>query len=94
MTIHASAEPKAPRPPETLPVDQFEFVVDLLRWIEEELRGVYNDISQGESTFKYFGATVPTTSDLNDGQLGLYNSGATWRLYVNVNGTVKLVALS
>ena len=42
---------------------------------------------------RYFTA-APTTTDLQVGEIALYDDGTNRRIYANVNGTVRYVALT
>jgi len=65
-----------------------DWASQLCRSLEEYFRKAYYDVRMGTSTFKVF-TSEPTTSDLAEGQLGLYGG----YVYAMMNSTLYRTAM-
>ena len=59
--------------------------------LDEETKKLYDDIEVGRGEVV---DAIPTTAQLDNGEFQFYESGATRRLYVNLNGTIRYVDLT
>jgi len=64
---------------------------DLHRYIEEVARSVVilSGLSKGPIV-----SSVPTTDEIDEGEIQFYESGSTRRLYTKINGSVRYVNLT
>ena len=67
-----------------------DWLIQLQRSLEEYYKKVYYDLSLGASRHRLY-TTVPTTTDLNDGEIALYTSGSNFRMYSNTSGLITLM---
>lgn len=51
------------------------------------------DLEEGTATHRLF-SSAPAAADLEDGEMVVYESGATRRVYTKVDGTVRYVDLT
>ena len=70
-----------------------DWLVQLQRLLEEYFKKVYYDLAMGTTKLTYSSNTA-TTSTLDVGQMQLYLSGTSHKLYVNNSGTVVSVSLT
>lgn len=61
--------------------------------ISDFVKKVYDDISNGRIQHRLY-TTVPTTSDVEEGEIVFYKSDSTIRLYANVSGTMKYITMT
>lgn len=61
--------------------------------VRDFVKRVYDDISNGRVKHRLY-TTVPTTSDVEEGEIVFYKSNSTIRLYTNVDGTMKYIAMT
>lgn len=61
--------------------------------IRHFVKAVYDDLSNGRVQHRAY-TTVPTTSDVEKGEVVFYSSGSTYRLYANIAGTMKYITMS
>ena len=57
------------------------------------VKDVYDDLSNGRVQHRTY-TTVPTTSDVEEGEIVFYRSGTTYRLYANVDGVIKYITMT
>jgi len=60
--------------------------------IRHFVKDVYGDITNGRIQHRVY-TSVPTTSDVEEGEIVFYKSGSTVRLYANVSGAMKYIAM-
>lgn len=59
--------------------------------LDDLVRDIHQDISNGNVSFK-ISSSAPTASDLNEGELFLYDDGVgTERLYTRINGELRYI---
>ena len=79
------------------PKENFEalekWAAELCRSLEEVVSKVYSDFKYGSSTHRVV-STLPTTDDVDEGELVIYESGVTRRLYTKVNGSLRYMSLT
>lgn len=61
--------------------------------IRQFVKGIYDDLSNGRVQHRAY-TTIPTTSDVEQGEIVFYSSGSTYRLYANVAGTMKYITMT
>ena len=70
-----------------------DWLVQLQRSLEEYFKKIYYDFAFGTNKLT-FSSDTATTASLDVGQMQLYLSGTSHKLYVNNSGTVVSVTLS
>ncbi len=70
-----------------------DWLIQLQRSLEEYFKKIYYDLASGTTKLTYSSDTA-TTSTLDVGQMQLYLSGTSHKLYVNNSGTVVSVTLT
>ena len=70
-----------------------DWLIQLQRSLEEYYKKIYYDLALGTSKLT-FSSDTATTASLDVGQMQLYLSGTSHKLYVNNSGTVVSVTLS
>jgi len=83
-----SQAPMLPFPP-----DKDDFQTALVLRLEELFRTVYADIAQGTSQFKVLTAP-PSTTEIEEGQIIMVDTGAARAFYTKLNGSVRTVTLT
>ena len=66
---------------------------DLVHLVQGALNRLATDVAAGSQELSLV-SSVPTINTLEKGASVLYNSGATFRLYFNVDDNIKYVTLS
>jgi len=61
--------------------------------VRDFVKNVYDDLSNGRVQHRVY-SSVPTTSDVEEGEIVFYKSGSTYRLYANVSGTMKYLTMT
>lgn len=61
--------------------------------VRDFVKRVYDDISNGRVKHRLY-TSVPTTSDVEEGEIVFYKSNSTVRLYTNVDGTMKYMTMT
>jgi len=83
-----------PETPEEQRDELQRWLAELCHSIEEYFRKAYLDVSMGTSRFRIT-ASVPTTGDLEEGEILLYdNQIDTRRIYTKMNGILRYVTLT
>jgi len=85
------ALPRIPKEIDTPEVHRY--LEELHAAISDFVKRVYDDVSNGRIQHRVY-TTVPTTSDCEEGEVVFYKSNSTYRLYANVAGTMKYLALT
>lgn len=82
--------------PEILPQIKNREIRSYLRQLDLAIRhfvsDVYEDIHSGRIQHRVY-TTIPTTSDVEEGEIVFYKSNSTVRLYANVSGSMKYIAM-
>lgn len=93
MPLYTKPTIQLPRIPPQIDNEEIrEYLVRVNGAVEEFVKNVYNDLSNGRVQHRVY-TSVPTTSDVEEGEIVFYKSGSTVRIYVNVDGTMKYVAM-
>lgn len=73
---------------------------EILRYLEQVnsavsdfAKRVYNDLSNGRVQHRVY-TTVPTTTEVEEGEIVYYKSNGTIRLYANVDGEMKYITMT
>jgi len=61
--------------------------------ITDFVKRVYDDLSSGRVQHRVY-TSIPTTTDVEEGEVVLYKSNSTVRLYANVDGEMKYVTMT
>ena len=61
--------------------------------ITDFVESVYSDLSNGRVQHRIY-TSVPTTSEVEEGEIVYYKSDSTVRLYANVDGEMKYVTMT
>ena len=82
-----------PIPPQLDSREIREYLRELDTAIQNFVKAVYNDLAYGNVQHRLY-TTVPTTSDVEEGEIVFYKSNSTIRIYANVSGTMKYISMS
>ena len=61
--------------------------------IDSFVKNVYGDLAGGRVQHRVYD-TIPTTDEVEEGEIVYYKSGSTVRLYANVDGEMKYVSMT
>lgn len=95
MSLYTKPTISLPRiPPQIDNAEVRAYLERVNRAVEKFVKDVYNDLSNGRVQHRVY-STVPTTDDVEEGEIVFYNDGAgDVRLYGNVDGTVMYVTMT
>lgn len=80
-------------PPQIEDEEVLRYLKQVSLAVSDFVKRVYDDISNGRVQHRVY-TTVPTTTEVEEGEIVLYKSNGTVRLYANVDGTVKYVTMT
>ena len=92
LVLDVTALPSLENPTENEQI-LLDFIQSLSMLLQEMATALHSDLSDGtvEHTIT---STIPDASTIEEGQIKLYESGATRRIYTKVNGTIRYVDLT
>jgi len=61
--------------------------------VKHFVKAVYDDLSNGRVQHRAY-TTIPTTSDVEEGEVVFYSSGSTYRFYANVAGSMQYITMT
>ena len=95
MPLYTKPTISLPRiPPQIDNAEVRAYLENVNRAIEKFVKDVYNDLSNGRVQHRVYDS-VPTTSDVEDGEIVFYDDGAgDVRMYANVDGTMKYISMT
>lgn len=94
MALYTKSLINLPRiPPEIDNEEVRKYLEQIDRAVGEFVKAVYNDLSNGRVQHRLY-TSVPSTSEVDEGEIVFYKSGATVRLYANVDGSIKYVIMT
>lgn len=91
--MRLTARINLPPPPATDDPEVARYLAALNRALQQAFADVYVDLSQGQSTLTTVSA-APAATEVDEGQVVLRTDAGNEALYVNVDGTIKSVALT
>lgn len=94
MGLYSRAIINFPRiPPEIDNEEVRKYLEQVETAVREFVKAVYNDLSNGRVQHRLY-TTVPTTAEVDEGEIVFYKSNSTIRLYANVDGSIKYITMT
>lgn len=94
MALYTKSLISLPRiPPEIDNEEVRKYLEQVETTVREFVKATYNDLSNGRVQHRLY-TSVPTTAEVDEGEIVFYKSNSTIRLYANVDGTIKYVTMT
>ena len=61
--------------------------------VQDFVKRLYDDITNGRVQHRIY-STIPTTDDVEEGEIVFYKSADVYRLYANVAGVMKYITMT
>lgn len=80
-------------PPQIEDEEVLRYLEQVSSAVSDFVKRVYNDLSNGRVQHRVY-TTVPTTTEVEEGEIVYYKSNGVIRLYANVDGEMKHITMT